>query len=247
MLPYAIRPLVYETSFEEFISVEEYVPTRAFLQAYGFLPYNNVKLDYALYLGNSPNINDLNERGQTGVDTTASFLVGGRVGIRLMGLKAGVSATRQNIVFFAFAAEIYGGPIGLYEDISQTRFGADLSMDLGRFFVEGEYIALSWEEVNATDKLEKHFYYGTLGYDVTERALIYGTFWHNGESFEFQKGTINVYSAGLSYSLNDRTKLKAQYARAEITNETFVQLGTTMPRVSVVDLDYLTVALSVFF
>ncbi|MDP6037792.1 MAG: hypothetical protein QGG64_04520, partial [Candidatus Latescibacteria bacterium] len=72
LLPYAIRPLVYETSFEEIISVEEYVPTRAFVQAYGFLPHNNFKLDYALYIGNSPNINDLKDNGQTGIDTTAS-------------------------------------------------------------------------------------------------------------------------------------------------------------------------------
>ncbi|MFQ5770818.1 MAG: hypothetical protein ACE5HX_09790, partial [bacterium] len=54
LLPYIVRPLVYETSFSEFIAVEEFTPARAFVQAYGFLPIDDVKLDYALFVGNSP-------------------------------------------------------------------------------------------------------------------------------------------------------------------------------------------------
>jgi hypothetical protein len=36
LLPYIIRPLVYETSFGEIFPIEEFVPARAFVQAYGF-------------------------------------------------------------------------------------------------------------------------------------------------------------------------------------------------------------------
>jgi hypothetical protein len=66
LLPYIIRPLIYETSFSEFFSgIEEGVPARAFVQASGVIPSGKTKLDYAVYIGNSPNINvDWNE-GQT--------------------------------------------------------------------------------------------------------------------------------------------------------------------------------------
>lgn len=33
-----IRPLIYETSFGEFLALEEFVPARAFAQVYGFWP-----------------------------------------------------------------------------------------------------------------------------------------------------------------------------------------------------------------
>jgi len=93
LLPYIVRPLVYETSFSEFIAVEEFLPARAFLQTYGFVTVGATKLDYALFLGNGPNINSDPNHGQTGVDTTDSFFVGGRIGIRIGEWKAGLSAT----------------------------------------------------------------------------------------------------------------------------------------------------------
>ena len=105
LLPYVIRPLVYESSFSEFISVEEYIPARAFIQAYGFLPSTEAKLDYAIYLGNSPNINDREFFGPTGVDTTDTFLVGGRVGFRYKELKLG-SRCSLNPCFLLFTLPI---------------------------------------------------------------------------------------------------------------------------------------------
>src|SRR3990172_1998805 len=97
LLPYIIRPIAYETSFESFIPVDEFLPSRAFVQMYGFLPVNNLKFDYAVYLGNSPNVNADPEIGQTGVDTTNTFLLGGRIGLRYKELKIGFSATRDNV------------------------------------------------------------------------------------------------------------------------------------------------------
>ena len=70
LLPYILRPLVYETSFAEFVAVEEYLPQRAFAQAYGHFTRGRLKLDYAVYVGNGPNLNDDPDVGQTGVDTT---------------------------------------------------------------------------------------------------------------------------------------------------------------------------------
>ena len=66
LIPYIIRPLVYESSFNEIILLDEFTPGRAFVQAYGFMPRGEVKIDYALYLGNSPNING--DAGGTCID-----------------------------------------------------------------------------------------------------------------------------------------------------------------------------------
>lgn len=247
LLDYAIRPLVYETSFEEFITVEEYLPTRAFVQAYGFLPRNDFKLDYALYLGNSPNVNGSVTTRQTGVDTTTSLLVGGRIGIRFLGLKAGVSATRQNIDFYSFAAGLYNGPPNLYEDIIQRRLGVDVSFDYNRFYIESELISVSYEEISSTENIDKDFYYATVGYDFSEKTSLYGSYWYTGEDFEAIDLTIDVWSLGCSYAFNDRTKLKAQYAWVTVKEEVKTPIGTLLPRHEKANVHYLGAALSVFF
>src|SRR5262245_17023286 len=57
LLPYIIRPVVYESSFRQTVPTEDFLPARAFAQVYGFIPWAETKFDYAVYLGNSPNIN----------------------------------------------------------------------------------------------------------------------------------------------------------------------------------------------
>ena len=247
LVNYAIRPLVYETSFEEFISVEEYLPTRAFVQAYGFLPRNDFKLDYALYVGNSPNVNGSAAVRQTGVDSTTSLLIGGRLGIRFLGLKAGVSMTRQNIDFYTFAADLYGGPSNLYEDIIQRRLGADFSLDYGRFYLESELISVSYEEINTTANVDKDFYYATIGYDFTDRASLYGSYWFTSEDFQVADFDIGVISVGYSYALNDRTKMKLQYAWVTLEEETSLPTAFVFHNIQKSNVHYWGAALSVFF
>jgi len=67
VLPYIIRPLAYESSLNEILSLEEFAPAQAFAQAHGFIPARELKLDYAVFVGNSPNINSDPREGQTGV------------------------------------------------------------------------------------------------------------------------------------------------------------------------------------
>ena len=71
VLPYIIRPLVYEASLSEVLPVDEFIPARAFVEVYGILPAGEVKFDYAVFFGNSPNVSTLEDPGQSGVDTTA--------------------------------------------------------------------------------------------------------------------------------------------------------------------------------
>jgi hypothetical protein len=123
LLPFIIRPLVYETSFGEFLALKDFVPARAFVQAYGFLPAGETKFDYAVYLGNSPNINTEPTRGQTGVDTTTAFLVGGRLGIRYGELKLGLSATYDKTNGLADLADTLHRRPAELQELPFTRLG----------------------------------------------------------------------------------------------------------------------------
>ncbi len=234
LLPYIIRPIIYESAFREFIAVEEYTPQRAFLQAYGFLPAGPVNFDYAVFLGNSPNISTLMQEGQSGRDTTSTFLVGGRFGLRYGELKIGISGSRENDNLFqnigqslelrevseALGGDLTDGNQNRFAEIPRTRIGADLSYHLRGFSFESEL--LDFQVKNESEvALERNFYYATLGYRFTEELYIYGTYWDLSDKLQIldrdvESVDIEVWSAGLAYNLNDRITLKAQYAIADV-------------------------------
>ena len=242
LLPYIIRPLVYETSFSEFIATEDFVPARAFVQAYGYVPAGSAKIDYAAYLGNSPNIrsqidtqfNDTDN--QTGVDTTITLLAGGRLGLRLGEFKAGVSATHDVTNELQGAEALFGGPAARFEGLSRVRLGADLAYHLGPLSFEGEFIRVAYDEDEPSLDIDKEFFYGTLGYQLTERVFVYATYWDtiqrlvvfevDGPSgpipvlpFEID---ISVINAGVAFSPTDRIVLKAQGGPADVVRSTTV-------------------------
>ncbi|MCG8607414.1 hypothetical protein MJD09_20835, partial [bacterium] len=229
LLPYVIRPLVYETSFSEVIAIEEFTPSRAFVQANGFLPLNEVKLDYAVFIGNSPNINTRGERGQTGVDTTDTIMIGGRIGLRFDELKVGVSATRDNVNVFqggeAFIQQEV--PSSRFTEVVRTRLGVDLSYRLGRLFFEGEFIGVSHDDKTPQISLDKEFFYGTVGYSFTDELLAYGSYWLTRQDFTVLASEdppelglvdfdVRVPNVGLAFNLNDRITFKGQYARVKL-------------------------------
>ncbi len=212
LLPYVIRPLVYEESFAEIIDVEEFIPDRAFVQVKGTLPVGKARLDYAVYLGNSPNINsqfDNQQQGgsqQTGVDTTTTVLVGGRAGLRMGELELGVSATRESVNFLRALVEVPGVgtpllegiPADRFNGVPRTRLGVDLSVHPGKFSFEGELIAVRYG-VDPPPELrrlpdgrepridfDRLFYYGTLGYEVAEHLFVYGSYWYTEQAFLLQ-------------------------------------------------------------
>ncbi len=235
LLPYVIRPLVYEESFAEIIDVEEFIPNRAFVQVNGSLPVGKARLDYAVYLGNSPNINsqfDNQRQGgsdQTGVDTTATVLVGGRAGLRMGALELGVSATRESVNFLRGLAELPEGetpllegiPADRFNGVPRTRLGVDLSVHPGKFSFEGELIAVRYgvdlppELRRLPDgrepriDLDRLFYYGTLGYEAAEHLFVYGSYWYTEQAFLLQTPDrtdrddldIEVFTVGARYSV----------------------------------------------
>ena len=221
LLPYIVRPLVY--SFRDFIAVEEYLPQRAFVQAYGFVPTGDVKIDYAVFLGNGPNINSDPEEGQTGVDTTDSFLVGGRLGIRVGEWKAGISVTRDH--FNVAPLEITPGDVIDLQQLTRRRLGADVSCAWNELSLEAEFIDVSYDDDRPEISEDKRFYYATLGYRTSERSLIYGSYWvtreHSTEQVDpypvgILKQRVEVPTIGISYQMRESVMLKAQFAPVDI-------------------------------
>ncbi len=234
LLPYIIRPIFYETSFSEFFdNFEELVPDRAFAQAAGVLPAGRANFDYAVYLGNSPNINNQSEVGQTGVDTTDTFLVGGRIGIRGKDLKIGLSATRENVNLLAADFNI-DGQSGFLVDFKETprvRLGTDLSFHLGKLYFEGEFIAIRYDDQEPEVSIDKDLFYATLGYRFDEKWFAYANYSSIRGDFPFVatidqtsftdigRTKIITPTVGIAYNLDDRITLKGQFLSGTIQNE----------------------------
>ena len=260
ILPYIIRPLIYETSFGEIFPVEQFVPARAFVQAYGFLPKGNVKLDYAVFIGNSPNINihDYTDyqssNDQSGIDTTTTFSFGGRIGMRYKELKFGISATHERRNDFISIAQDIGRHPSELKEIPAIRLGGDLSYGFGDFWFESEFVQVNISTGIPELELGLDFYYATFGYYWTEKLFMYGSYWiteshitilYTDEDFD-EDEEILVPNFGIAYNLTDRIRMKAQYAR--VRSDDIIREGR--PNIVTKDDDNFSVyaiAISVFF
>jgi hypothetical protein len=228
LMPYVIRPLVYESSFNEILRLEEYLPARAYIQAFGYVPRGSAKLDYAVYLGNSPNINDDKSQGQTGVDTTTNFLVGGRIGLRCKELNLGLSASYDK---FNFPAEVVSllDKDELPDGLPRTRIGGDFRYAFSRFAVESEFIRVDYQSDLGGFNVDLRFYYATLFCDLTDRIKIYGSYWlakersFRQDQIEGVFGSIDTVTVdldyrlatptfGAAYTLSDKIAIKVQVA-----------------------------------
>jgi hypothetical protein len=251
LLPYIIRPLVYETSLQETFPIEEFVPEQAYIQIQGSAPVGgNFKFDYAGYWGNSPNIATNAEASNTGLDTTGTFLFGFRVGVRHPNFKAGFSSTADKTNQFVILEEILGSPAGSLNEVPRYRGGLDLSFEWRSLQFWSEAIGVVYEEDVPEFDVDKEFFYVTLAYTFWERLLVYVSYTElksnltipsssGPDEFELAELTSKVPNLGVSFAVNDRVKLKAQFLGGD---------STTIP-VGVVEekFDFLGIAVSVRF
>jgi len=232
LLAYVIRPIVYESSFEEIIRLEEYVPQRAYLELYGNQRLGSGTINYSAYLGNSPNINSDPMEGQTGVDTTNTFLVGGRLGLDYEFASVGFSASYDRANRLAEAAEILKLDPLQFREIPRLRLGADARLQYKAFSVESEWIHVGYDEDAEIKGLafdfDLKFYYYTLFVEPVYGLKIYNGYWYSKENALDYAGPdqgfieqvlgdfsleLRIPTAGLAYTIKDKVTLKAQYAR----------------------------------
>jgi hypothetical protein len=251
LLPYIIRPLVYETSFQQSLPIEEFVPEQAYIQVHGSAPIGgDVKLDYTGYWGNSPNIATDPESANTGLDTTSSFLFGMRVGLRHPNFKVGISTTADKTNQFVGLEEAYNKPPGSFEQVPRYRTGFDFSVEWRSLEFWSEAIGVFYDDDEPDLDVDKSFFYMTVAYTFWERLLVYFGYMElksnltilvspgAGES-PISELTSKVPNFGVSFALNDRLKLKAQFANGETT--------TVPPGVVEESFDFLAIAASVWF
>ncbi len=218
LLPYIIRPLVYETSFQEIIPISEFVPEQAYVQVYGFAPIKSVKFDYAAYWGNSPNINTDADFGQTGIDTSKTFMFGSRIGLRYKTIKFGFSSTGDNTSRFQYLDSLFSRPEGYFNSVRRIRAGFDLSFTVGDFMFESEGLTVHYEDNEPALDADMEFVYFTMGYTFWDQLLVYFTIWElktnntilkDDGSFDIFEVRMTIPGIGVAYSLSDRVALKA--------------------------------------
>lgn len=224
LLPYIVRPLVYEASISTLINLENYVPQRAFLQVSGdFALSDEAKLHYAVYAGNSDKLYLNGGTGQRGVDTTTFKMVGGRIGFKYDNLKVGVSGTYDR-----------EKPAAAFQikDVPRIRLGADFSYSIAGFTLEGEFISVGYsltddqkkkiETIGSTPpasfslgtSLDKMFYYATLIYNISPDLYVYGSYTAmNDKSSRFWENDFAGISGGIGVRPIEEIVLKAQFSR----------------------------------
>ena len=251
LLPYIIRPLVYETSLQESFPIEEFVPEQAFVQIGGSAPVGGeFKFDYAAYWGNSPNISTGDSPFNPGIDSTGTFLFGIRLGVRHPNFKLGFSSTSDKTNQFVVLEEVFDRPPGSFEEIPRYRTGMDLSIEWRNLEFWSEVIGVFYDEDEPNLDIDKNFFYMTLAYTFWDKLLVYVSYWElnsnltypdppGSTDFRIAELTSKVPNLGVSYTLNDRVKLKAQFAGGETT---------TIPEGVVTEkFDFLGLAVSVRF
>jgi hypothetical protein len=220
LLPYVIRPIIYETALTSVVNASAFLPTKAFIQLNGYLPINDMTLDYSAFCGPSENsyINSgaVQAGKETGVDTTVFKSFGGRVGIKYGNLRLGVSASydKQN------EQDTYG------EDVPRTRIGSDFGFSAFNFFFDGEFIKVILNPDNTTEDLDKLFYYGTLGYNFSDSYYLACTYSViKDQQVSYLKEGLNSGSIVFGYRPFDSLVLKAEYSGVWFDGDFKVNVG----------------------
>ena len=232
LLPYITRPLVYESSNQS-IDGTNYVPEKAFAQAFGYFPLGGVTLDYSVFMGPSEKTyidGSGNATGGTSVDTTNFKLFGGRVGLKTGELRFGISATFDKD----------NQQSAIKQDVPRTRMALDLGYSFNNFFFDGEYISVKLDPKNVSTSQDKQFYYATLGYNVNENIFAYGCYSY------LKDDANNVLSAGMKgltfgagYKPTDALVFKIGYSNYNAASSFPIVLNPALPAFNTdVKLDY---------
>ena len=243
LLPYITRPLVYESS-NPAIDGTDYVPEKAFAQAFGYIPLSGVSLDYSVFIGPSekPYIDGSGKAtGGNSVDTTNFKLFGGRVGIKIGDFRLGVSATFDKD----------NQQSKLKQDVPRSRMAFDLGYSYKNFFLDGEYISIKLSPSDVSASQDKLFYYGTLGYNISESLFAYGCYSYlKDDNNSVLSAGMKGLTFGAGYKPTDALVVKIGYSNYNAASSFPLILNPALPAFTTdVQLDYTVYqfAISVLF
>ena len=214
LLPYLIRPTIYEALFYGVFSEEDYVPQSAYVQFSGFKSLSaDIQFDYSFHIGNSessyasqiePGTGPINVEEQSatiykGENLTTKLSFGGRTGIKSTrdNFKMGVSFTfdhdDRNEISNGSLARFPGIDLPVFGDVPRYRLGTDLSFTYKKFYFESEFIGVFHDhsQIHKTAQyknasLNKTFFYGMLTYNINEQFYAFSGFnQFKDQSFEF--------------------------------------------------------------
>lgn len=238
LLPYLIRPKLYEANIGNMVNIFDILPQKALLQVNGSVPVESANFEYAVFLGGPPNSfisspshDFLPSYVSYGQSSTNSFSWGGRLGIRAGGLRLGVSTSFDVMNGNGFAKDENGGTADLGK-LNRYRIGSDLSFKFGDFELSAEYLKVktpltsAWQDsLNTWNSLDPHFigkdfdktfYYASLQYNITESLYSYVMYDYlndNVDPFYFGLDGFYGFHLGAGYYINDSIILKAQFIR----------------------------------
>lgn len=226
LLPYIIRPLAYESSLSEVVPTAEYVPGQAYVSLYGTIPVGAAKIEHAIYVGNSPNLSTTQGMGQSGVDTSKTFLTGFRLGVRADAIQAGFSASLDFVDYPGELRTYFRDKDADITEIPRYRIGADLRLVGGPLTFEGELISVRYDDDIEETLIDKEFYYGTLLCAINEHLTVFAGYWYTTQDvIEPPQGldvgldnfvaTQRIPNVGAAYTINDRLTAKLHMGKVD--------------------------------
>jgi hypothetical protein len=239
IFPYIQRPLVYESSMGTIMG-SAFLPLHAAAQISGTASAGSMKLDYAIYGGNS-------EFMQTGTKDSSNYKAGGmRVGLRGFDLKFGVSATydycrndqinstisRANSMPGSTQYSLLGstprGRVGL--DLSYSKFGLTLESEfiyVKELFTDGQKTSInnlvSGKVFTGAD-LSMYVAFGTITYDFLDRYFVFAGYATALNPTMGMADPLKSPLGGAGIRINDNVTVKLQ--------ETYVMVSSNMKMLS---------------
>ncbi len=239
LFPYIMRPVVYEVQMNAQVDREDFVPERAFAQVSGTVPVGDLRLDYALHLGNAEtSFLDTSKSLGTdevagvgfnlfpGEDVTSFKAVGGRIGLRtgneniVVGLSTTWDKDNRREAMKRSISRLPWATIPALGDVPRVRIGTDASLILGNFRIEGEYIKVLHDLDNTPFpemSLDKQFFYFNATYETSGNWFAYGGYgFMNNEAYEasqpnsVDKAGFYSVDGGVGYRINYLMTAKLQ-------------------------------------
>lgn len=245
LLPYILRPILYESTFRNVVDPSDFLPERAFVQLQGKFFSNELELNYAAYIGSSESgyieSSDSAMVAVRGSDTTNFKLFGGRLGLKYNTLRFGISSTIDK-----------DNQQALYkEDIQRVRLGFDFAYSFANFYFDGELIKVMLDPKNTNRDLNKLFYYATLEYDFTDKIFAYGTYSYiQDNASDFLKIGLTNILTGAGYRASNSVVLKAQYSTNKLDGTMPLTINPALPPITAnakIDSQFYSLAVSVLF